>query len=157
MSEAVDRRRALSILVGGLTGLWTLAVGAVTAVFVASPLKLSGRNKEILLGDMTSFGFEFRAVKVRIPTEDGWHSSVRQRVVYVRADENGGPDVISGTCTHLACTVRWHPDRQRFICPCHEGEFAPDGTVLAGPPPAPLERIPAFIDGSGNVHIRVPA
>ena len=29
------------------------------------------------------------------------------------------------------------PDRARFLCDCHDGQFALDGTVLAGKPPRP--------------------
>lgn len=41
-------------------------------------------------------------------------------------------------CTHLGCTVDWHPDQERFICPCHDSQYDADGRVLSGPAPAPL-------------------
>lgn len=47
-----------------------------------------------------------------------------------------------GTCTHLSCAVYWSAERNRLVCPCHEGIFHPEtGDVLAGPPPRPLPRI----------------
>jgi cytochrome b6-f complex iron-sulfur subunit len=45
---------------------------------------------------------------------------------------------LSAVCTHLACIVQWDPDARQIRCPCHAGFFAPDGTVIAGPPPRPL-------------------
>ncbi len=45
-------------------------------------------------------------------------------------------------CTHALCAYRWEAADHRFGCYCHEGSFALDGTVLAGPPPRPLDRFP---------------
>jgi cytochrome b6-f complex iron-sulfur subunit len=52
-------------------------------------------------------------------------------------------------CTHANCRYRWAADAARFNCNCHGGEFALDGTVLAGPPPRPLRTFP--IHATGNV------
>lgn len=43
-------------------------------------------------------------------------------------------------CTHVGCPVNWSPQAKRFFSPCHGGVFDPDGRVLAGPPPRPLDR-----------------
>ena len=43
-------------------------------------------------------------------------------------------------CTHLGCPVRWLAEADLFMCPCHGGVYYNDGTVAAGPPPAPLPR-----------------
>ncbi|HYB19798.1 MAG TPA: ubiquinol-cytochrome c reductase iron-sulfur subunit, partial [Thermodesulfobacteriota bacterium] len=50
-------------------------------------------------------------------------------------------------CTHLACTVTWRPERNEFYCPCHDGSFDPEGQVINGPPPRPLERWKVEIKG----------
>ena len=48
----------------------------------------------------------------------------------------------SAVCTHFACIVKWDPDLQQIVCPCHEGYFdAQDGSVISGPPPTPLEKL----------------
>lgn|SRR5690554_710463 len=45
-------------------------------------------------------------------------------------------------CTHLACAVRYLPERNIIECPCHKGHFDPQtGRVLQGPPPRPLPRL----------------
>ncbi|RLD91928.1 MAG: cytochrome B6 [Bacteroidetes bacterium] len=59
---------------------------------------------------------------------------------------------ISTVCTHLGCTVFWQKDRQEFFCPCHNGRFDKNGTVLGGPPPAPLDLYPVEIEGD-NVFV----
>jgi cytochrome b6-f complex iron-sulfur subunit len=45
-------------------------------------------------------------------------------------------------CTHQGCEIRWEQDANRYFCPCHDGVFAPDGTVIAGPPTRPLSEYP---------------
>lgn len=52
---------------------------------------------------------------------------------------------LSAVCTHLGCIVQWVKEKQNFLCPCHAGEFAPDGSVVAGPPPKPLAKIPVTV------------
>ena len=58
----------------------------------------------------------------------------------------------SVNCTHLGCPVRWLPDANLFMCPCHGGVYYGDGTVAAGPPPHPLPRYPVRVR-EGQVEI----
>ena len=53
---------------------------------------------------------------------------------------------LSGVCTHLGCLVRWDRRARRFQCPCHQGQYNLSGEVVAGPPPAPLQRMMLKID-----------
>ena len=59
--------------------------------------------------------------------------------------KTGETVALSAVCTHLGCIVQWLKNSQTFLCPCHAGEFAADGTVLAGPPPKPLAKIPVTV------------
>lgn len=60
----------------------------------------------------------------------------------------------SAICTHFACLVTWNPDTERIECPCHDGVFdADDGSVLAGPPPRPLDPIAVHTDADGQISI----
>lgn len=58
-------------------------------------------------------------------------------------------------CTHGLCRYRWSGRNARFICDCHDGQFALDGAVLAGPPPRPLAQFPIRVVG-GVVEVDVP-
>jgi nitrite reductase/ring-hydroxylating ferredoxin subunit len=69
---------------------------------------------------------------------------------------NGGLVAFDPRCTHALCRYAWAPDAGRFRCHCHEGSFALDGTVLAGPPPRPLDRFPARVAGT-VLELDVPA
>ena len=56
--------------------------------------------------------------------------------------------VAIGLCTHLGCIPTYLPDKKKFHCPCHGGQFDAAGRVLKAPPPKPLEIPPFKIDGS---------
>lgn len=52
----------------------------------------------------------------------------------------------SAVCTHAGCGVGYEQSTEQFICPCHGGTYdAKTGQVLAGPPPAPLPKIPVTV------------
>lgn len=54
-----------------------------------------------------------------------------------------GLKAYSAVCTHFGCIVMWNAETGEIDCPCHDGFFDPiDGSVIAGPPPAPLEPLP---------------
>jgi rieske iron-sulfur protein len=51
----------------------------------------------------------------------------------------------SAVCTHTGCDVtKWHPDTERFECPCHFSQFDPKeaAKVVSGPAPRPLPALP---------------
>ncbi len=52
--------------------------------------------------------------------------------------------------------MRWIDTAKLFLCPCHGGVYYADGSVAAGPPPAPLERYPVRVRGN-HVEIRTTA
>ncbi len=47
--------------------------------------------------------------------------------------------VFSAKCTHLGCIVKWDSVQRRFKCPCHQGEYDENGSVIGGPPPLKLK------------------
>ena len=54
----------------------------------------------------------------------------------------------SAVCTHFGCIVKWDPERDQIVCPCHEGYFSPiDGEVIFGPPPTPLQGLKIEVIG----------
>jgi len=61
---------------------------------------------------------------------------------------------LSPTCTHLGCLIHWYRPENRFLCPCHGGQYDIRGNVIAGPPPAPMNRLPLKIEHQ-KVHIGI--
>jgi Rieske Fe-S protein len=58
-------------------------------------------------------------------------------------------------CTHGLCRYAWSQDGARFKCHCHDGQYALDGAVLAGPPPKPLAQFPVR-EVAGRIEVDVP-
>jgi cytochrome b6-f complex iron-sulfur subunit len=53
---------------------------------------------------------------------------------------------LSSICTHLGCFINWYRPANRFLCPCHGGEYDITGNVVEGPPPASLNRLSLKIE-----------
>jgi Rieske Fe-S protein len=64
------------------------------------------------------------------------------------------PLVLSDICSHNGCHVQWVEGQGIFGCPCHGGQYNKDGTVKAGPPPAPLTHLQVKVEG-GVVSVLV--
>jgi Rieske Fe-S protein len=48
----------------------------------------------------------------------------------------------SQVCTHLSCAVVYSKEKNRLLCPCHNGSFnVTEGAPLGGPPTRRLPRI----------------
>jgi Rieske Fe-S protein len=66
-----------------------------------------------------------------------------------------GLKAFSAVCTHFACIVKWNAETGRLECPCHEGDFsAEDGSVVSGPPPAPLLVLETEVV-DGQIYVKV--
>jgi Rieske Fe-S protein len=76
----------------------------------------------------------------------------RTRVFIVASPE--GPVVFSATCSHLGCLVNYHKEKREFICPCHGGRYDLSGKNIAGPPPAPLTRLPIKVQ-AGKLFVGI--
>ena len=131
----------------GATALIGAVIGAMVAFPVtrlfAAPLTSPRKRGWHPLGpaeEFTNLGDQLKEAKLSYDRADGWYTAHREERVAVRET---GPDswtVLSTKCTHFGCGVTWQPDKQIFFCPCHNGEFHPDGRVKAGPPERPLEK-----------------
>jgi cytochrome b6-f complex iron-sulfur subunit len=62
-----------------------------------------------------------------------------------------GIRAFSRVCTHLGCLVKYYPEKQLFICPCHGGSYDLNGNVVSGPPPRPLPRFAVKVRGDNLV------
>ncbi len=67
---------------------------------------------------------------------------LRKPVLVMRGD---GDDfhVMSLKCPHLGCTVRWNPEEQTLVCPCHGSRFDDGGHPTKGPAKTALKRYEA--------------
>lgn len=82
-----------------------------------------------------------------VPLGQAHFVNFRGRPTVVLQPSSGHFTAFQAVCTHLGCVVKWVPEKGEFLCPCHGGRFSPEGAVLGGPPPKPLEAIPVALQG----------
>jgi quinol---cytochrome c reductase iron-sulfur subunit, bacillus type len=83
----------------------------------------------------------------RNPTTNPWDGETGNVACYVRRQQGSGFTVFAVNCAHLGCPVRWFPQSQLFMCPCHGGAYYADGSRAAGPPERGLFTYASRIDG----------
>ena len=90
---------------------------------------------------------------LRVARPDGPSEVVDRKIVYL---VKTGSEVraLDSTCTHLGCRTRFNPETKRIECPCHGGVYDVNGTVVSGPPPAPLRAMTTRVD-NGKVMVQV--
>ncbi len=139
--ELISRRKLLNRVIFGLGA----AAGAVVSVpilaYLLSPLLNPAQQVWRDLGPVDNFriGQTVQAA-IQEPSPLPWAGQTSQTAVWVRRNSADLFTVFAVDCTHLGCPVRWMPDANLFLCPCHGGVYYSDGTVAAGPPPKPLPR-----------------
>jgi menaquinol-cytochrome c reductase iron-sulfur subunit len=99
-----------------------------------------GTTSKVEIGTPTLF-------KTKIKRQTGWIVNEEELTVYALTENGRDFIAMSNICTHLGCRVRWIAKQEQFFCPCHNGVFGKDGSVIAGPPPRPLDRYEVKVEG----------
>ena len=145
------RRRVLVLFVNSSLGLVGGALAALLGVFAVRPANGGDRGRWLRAGTLADLPPGVPVPRVlAVPRVDGWYRARVPRTVFLLRDSATGVRALSATCTHLGCQVHWDGDAKQFRCPCHGGAYAPDGAVLAGPPPRPLDSIAVRVEGSDD-------
>ena len=84
---------------------------------------------------------------------DGWREVVSAQSVYVSRAAGGQLNVLSAICPHLGCSVSWQANHDKFVCPCHGGEFKADGLRISGPPPRAMDPLHTQVK-DGKLQVR---
>lgn len=88
--------------------------------------------------------------------KDGWVTIEGRSSAWVVTPDGATFTVFDPRCTHLGCPYRWDTEKKQFLCPCHSAIFDIGGTVLAGPPPRPLDQFPVKIAGGKLLILPTP-
>jgi Rieske Fe-S protein len=92
-------------------------------------------NSWIALGPVNSFPVgETRVANYANPFRRAWDGETAGVACYVRRVAVDQFQVFAVNCAHLGCPVRWFPQSQLFMCPCHGGAYYADGSRASGPP-----------------------
>jgi Rieske Fe-S protein len=140
------RRKFLVGVIGTVQAAIAGTLAFVLGGAIAAPSLGSRRERWVPAGSLADLiDDEPVPVAIRTVAEDGYAQVVERRVVFLVKRGESEVTAISSTCTHLGCRVSWHADTQEIRCPCHGGVFDITGAVKAGPPPAPLARLPVRV------------
>ncbi len=68
----------------------------------------------------------------------------------------GSLNVLSSSCAHLGCPVRWitKEGEGEFLCPCHGGIYNINGEYVGGPPPRGMYAYTSEVREDGKVYVR---
>ena len=141
----------LSITLASMCGV-VLAIPAVG--FILSPLLRKTPQLWRSVGKVDSFEIG-KTVSVTLADSSPlpWAGVTANTAAWLRRVGESDFIAFAINCSHLGCPVRWLPDANLFMCPCHGGVYYADGRVAAGPPPRPLTRYDVRIH-SGDVQLR---
>lgn len=143
----LSRRWFLKLAIGFASAIYGLALGVP---FVSSLIGPSLRKKKLHWTRVT----DIKSLKMGQPqslpfsdfTEEAYIHEKGTHAVWIIKHSANDITVFSPICPHLGCRYDWHPERSLFICPCHGSVFSPDGKVIAGPAPRPLDALPHKIE-----------
>jgi Rieske Fe-S protein len=136
-SAALVSRRWLLLKAGiALNGLVGIALAVPIVRYLLAPVKKDSDYKSwVSLGDVENFPVgETRLASFRTPWKETWDGETDHVACYVRREGSSQFTVFAINCAHLGCPVRWFPQSQLFMCPCHGGVYYADGSRASGPP-----------------------
>lgn len=141
----ITRRGFVKVAVGGVAGVYAVAVGYPVYKYLNTPVEKSiaeSAVKEVELkdadklpkGSVLMFKFGAKPAMLIHHDDDQWVA-------------------LSAVCTHLGCTVQYKGGEPRIHCACHGGQYDPKtGENLSGPPPKPLTKYAVKV-GAGVVTV----
>ena len=131
-----------------VAGLASAPVGGplrfpLTAGAIPPTLRTTGFTS---LGPLESFPVgQPTLVPATVPVTIAGVQQDAQIAVYVVRPHDQSVLIMDIHCTHMGCPISWSQGAKQFLCPCHGGAFAQDGTRVSGPPPRSLDRYQAVI------------
>ena len=140
----VPRRRVLLLI-----GVSALAAGSLGGILAGCagppvPVELDIDPDELVPGTPTEVEF----------TVDLGGNAVAGSAWLVKRN-SGEIIAFDPRCTHGLCSYAWLPDVGQFSCHCHDGKFAPDGSVISGKPTRALDRLVVRVTGD-VIEVDVP-
>ena len=131
-------KKFLASVIGALITVVPFAAGL--AVFL-DPLRRKGAGGgmirvttlEALPDDGVPRKFPILAARV-----DAWNqfSETPIGAVYLRHTTDGGIQAFNVVCPHAGCFVDFLPDRNQYLCPCHNSAFSVTGAIADRSSPA---------------------
>ncbi len=152
--EGLSRRKFLTRAVGAIVGAIAAAIGVPSIFYIAGPRDQTGAQEWIRVGSASSVEPNAQTLmKATVERRAGYLTTTEEISVFVNTPNGQDFVAFSNVCTHLGCRVRWVDEQDGFFCPCHNAIFGPDGSVVQGPPPRPLDRYETMVE-EGQLYIK---
>lgn len=137
-SERPTRRGIFLQLGILLNAAAALAVGIPVVRFLFSARlreRRPGYDSWVALGRVSVYPIgETRLATFRNPVVTPTDGDTAKVSCWVRNVDGRHFQVFAINCAHLGCPVRWFPQSNLFMCPCHGGAYYADGARASGPP-----------------------
>jgi Rieske Fe-S protein len=130
-------RRWLLVKIGvAFNALVGLVIAIPVVKYLLSPIvRGQNYNSWVSLGTVDKFPLgETRLATFTNPSRRPWDGMTDGVACWVRRTAVDQFTVFAINCAHLGCPVRWFPQSQLFMCPCHGGVYYADGSRASGPP-----------------------
>lgn len=160
------RRNFLIELLALVTGaIVTLVPVAAGAVFVLNPLlrrkskSASGGDDAFRLIGSTSGlqpGGSPQLFQVIGMKKDAWttYPATSLGAVYVRQETDGSLFCLNARCTHMGCMVKFRPEQDAYVCPCHSSSFDLEGHRNNEIPPRDMDQLEVQVRGKDEIWVR---
>lgn len=143
-----DRRgffsQAMAVACGGLALLVPLVSGLVVLLDPLRRTSAVGKRIPVApLGAVPDDGIphEFPVIADRV---DAWNRSTAPiGAVYLRRQPGESRiECLSAICPHAGCFVKFDPQTDTYVCPCHNSQFSLDGAIVEpSPSPRPMDTL----------------
>lgn len=157
-SAEMSRRSFFATFVGVFAGLVATVIGTPMLKYILYPVQeVSATPKWTEVGDVSEFDNIKAPVSktIALTQRDGWREVVTPQPVFIARTSEGKLQVLSPICPHLGCSVAWRANQNKFVCPCHGGQFDAEGRRLSGPPPRGLDTLDVQVkDGKLEVQFQ---
>jgi menaquinol-cytochrome c reductase iron-sulfur subunit len=150
---SVHRRKFFRRMMGFCASVISAGLAIPLLGYVLSPVFKRREQPWVEVGwlDELSIG-EPKQLDYLQTIQDGWMTTKAHKAVWAIKQADGHLTVFSPLCPHLGCGYRWDGQDREFKCPCHGSVYSPNGQVLGGPAPRPLDELPTKVE-EGHVYV----
>jgi quinol---cytochrome c reductase iron-sulfur subunit, bacillus type len=136
--EGLSRRELLMKMGIFFNGIVAAVLAVPIVRYIFSPVaheRKQGFESWLPLGELSQFpAGQTRFATYRNPIVNPWDGKTADIACWVRNVDGQAFQVFAINCAHLGCPVRWFPQSNLFMCPCHGGAYYQDGSRASGPP-----------------------
>jgi cytochrome b6-f complex iron-sulfur subunit len=131
--EDISRLSFIKVAVGGMCVAYAAAIGYPIFRYLNSPVE-----REAALGSVKDVAL---AGADKLPLGSVLLFKFGPFPSMLIHHKDGTWVAFDSVCTHLGCTVQYHPELEKIVCACHGGQYdSHTGANISGPPPKPLTK-----------------